>query len=155
MLAKVLFLHAIFVVGFPAFAETKEASWHISLRTEVVRAWELGFGRGYDISSSRLHVPVTKVMADVFAAAPRAELVSFLALLVADEAYRKQRNYLSKCVSALAEDERSAPFMMKFSDGHEEPIIYYHIAFPALPKKNSKEPIQRATDNDGAAPRRV
>jgi hypothetical protein len=147
--------HALILVGLSA-AVVPEPSWKTSLRAELPRAKELGFGRGYDISGSRTHVPVTPLMADVFDAAPHVEIVTFLELLATDPDYREQKNYLLMCARALKEDEEPTRSLLKYADGRETAVVYYHIPFISRPKKETKKPIQPPQTTTGSsAPSRV
>ena len=131
-------------------AAASQAPWMLSLRDEFPKARELGFGQGYDISSSRMHVPVTQLMARAFDAAARNEVVAFLELLAAEDAYREQRHYIAKCVQALKAEEKPTRSRWKYADGREVDVVYYHIPFPAIRKK---APIQPSQPTRGKAPR--
>lgn len=149
-LANVFLLQTLFLAG-TTFAEISEATWRLSLRAELPCAQELGFCGAYDVSGSRIHVPVTPLMADAFDAAPRGEVIAFLQLLAVDQTYQQQKGYISICIHALEEGQKPTRSRWKYADGHEMAVVYYHIPFTSLPKKE-KKPSQASETTSGLAP---
>ena len=102
-------------------------AWQTIVKGELARVHKLGLDGPYDVSSSRIHVPVTWSMADALNTPSRKDATAFLEQLKVDPSYQGLHQYLSRCIQGLNFWERSIPTMRVFSNGDGQWVVYLNI----------------------------